>query len=95
MDPIAETSLIVRNESIPTGEIDGELVALDLERGDCFGMDRIGTRIWQLAAAPVRVAEVIDRLAEEHEVGRAICSDDVLPFLAELADAGLVRVLEE
>ena len=94
MASIDESSLIVRNDSIPTGEIDGELVALDLERGDCFGMDRIGTLIWAMAAEPVRAAAIVDRLASEHDVDRDQCRDDVLPFLADLADAGLMRVLE-
>jgi len=86
--------MIVRNDQIPTGEIDGELVALDLERGDCFGMDRVGTLIWAMAAKPVHIAEIVDRLTADHEVDRATCRDDVLPFIGELAEAGLVRVLE-
>lgn len=93
-DSITEASLIVRNDSIPTGEIDGEMVALDLDRGTCFGMDRIGTLIWALAATPVRVEALIDRLAADHEVDRATCAADVLPFLADLNDAGLVRVID-
>ena len=93
-DRITEASLIVRNEAIPTGEIDGEMVALDLDRGTCFGLDPIGTLIWALAASPVRVGALIDRLAADHEVDRATCRDDVLPFLADLIDAGLVRVID-
>ncbi|MEO6247746.1 MAG: PqqD family protein [Sphingomicrobium sp.] len=95
MTLITEASLIVRNDKIPTGEIDGELVALDLERGDCFGMDRVGTLIWAMSAAPVQVATIIDRLTEDHEVDRQTCRDDVLPFIGELAEAGLVRLVEE
>lgn len=91
---ITEASLIVRNDAIPTGEIDGEMVALDLARGDCFGLDRIGTLIWALAAEPVRVAAIVDRLAADHDVDRATCRDDVLPFLNELRGAGLVRVID-
>ena len=86
-------SRIVRNAGIPTGAIDGETVALDLDRGECFGMDKIGSIIWEMAADPVRVADVVDRLARSHVVGRKQCLADVLPFLEELASAGLVRVL--
>lgn len=93
MTKITEADTIVRNDRIPTGEIDGELVALDLERGDCFGMDRVGTLIWAMTAEPVGVAAIIDRLVMEHEVERDTCRNDVLPFIGELAEAGLVRVL--
>jgi hypothetical protein len=94
MTNISESSTIVRNDRIPTGEIDGELVALDLDRGDCFGMDRIGTLIWAMSAEPVGVAQIIDRLAQDHEVDRDTCRNDVLPFIADLADSGLVHVME-
>jgi hypothetical protein len=95
MSNIDENSRIVRNDSIPTGVIDGEMVALDLDKGDCFGMDRIGTRIWELAEAPKPVSAIIDQLASEHEVDRATCSTDVIAFVADLARSGLVRVLDE
>lgn len=94
MTDLTEASMIVRNDQIPTGEIDGELVALDLDRGDCFGMDRVGTLIWQMAAEPVPVAAIVDRLTQDHDIDRETCRNDVLPFIGELADAGLVRVLE-
>ena len=95
MDRIDEHSRIVRNDSIPTGVIDGELVALDLEKGDCFGMDQIGTRIWSLAATPGPISAIVDQLAQEHDVDRSTCSADVIAFVADLARSGLVRVLEE
>ena len=95
MSIIGEQDRLVRNQTIPTGVIDGEMVALDLDRGECFGMDRVGTLIWEMSAEPIRVATMIDRLAAEHGVDRATCAADVLPFLADLAEAGLVRVLEE
>ncbi len=95
MGNIDENSRIVRNESIPTGVIDGEMVALDLQKGDCFGMDKIGTRIWVLIESPTPVSTIIDQLASEHEVDRATCSTDVIAFVADLARSGLVRVLDE
>lgn len=95
MSNINENSRIVRNDSIPTGVIDGEMVALDLAKGDCFGMDPIGTRIWALAATPGPLSTIVDQLVSEHDVDRATCSADVIAFVADLARSGLVRVLEE
>jgi hypothetical protein len=90
---INEQSWILRNAEIPTGPIDDEMVALDLDRGECFGMDGIGALIWQMAADPIRVCELIDRFACTHAVARDECLADVLTFLEELRGAGLVRVL--
>ena len=88
---IDESTRVVRNESVPTGEIDGELVALDIEKGDCFGMDRVGAAIWKIAESPLSVGEIADLLVESHDVDRSRCLDDILPFVGELVEAGLLR----
>lgn len=88
---IQESTRVVRNETVPTGEIDGELVALDVEKGDCFGMDRVGARIWKIAESPRTVGEIADELVETHEVERERCLADILPFVGELVEAGLLR----
>ena len=88
---ISESTRVVRNEAMPTGEIDGELVALDVEKGDCFGMDRVGATIWKIADSPRSVGEIADRLVESHDVERSQCLADILPFVGELVEAGLLR----
>ena len=86
-----ESTRIVRNEELPTGEVDGELVALDLERGDCFGLDRVGAAIWGIAAEPRSVGEIADALVETHDVERGQCVADLLPFIDDMIEAGLLR----
>jgi hypothetical protein len=90
---INEQSLILRNANVPTGEIDGEMVALDLDKGECFGIGKIGTVIWDMAEHPARVDEIIDRLVALYDVERGQCLADALSFLKEMNGAGLVRVL--
>jgi hypothetical protein len=88
-------SLILRNAQMPTGEIDGEMVALDLEQGECFGIGKIGTLIWEMAEEPARVHDIVGRLVGRFEVEPNECLTDVLTFLNEMKDAGLVQVLPE
>ncbi len=88
---IDEKLRVVRNHSIPTGDVDGELVALDIEKGSCFGMDRVGSAIWELAASPVTLGEITDALTAKHEVERHQCLADVAPFVDELLAEGLLR----
>jgi hypothetical protein len=35
-----------RSTSAATAEIDGQLVALDINKGVCYGLNEVGTRIW-------------------------------------------------
>ena len=87
----SESTRVVRNGDIPTGEIDGEILALDIEAGSCFSMDAIGAEIWRIAQQPVSVAEIADRFIQTHEVERTECLRDVLPFIDEMLSAGLLR----
>lgn len=89
--PVDETLRVVRNDTVPTGEVDGELVALDLERGSCFGMDRVGSAIWDIAAQPVTVGEIADQLTATHDVTRDQCVSDIAPFIDDLLAEGLLR----
>jgi hypothetical protein len=89
--PISESTTVVRNSSLPTGEIDGELVALDLERGECFGIDEVGAVIWGLAEKPISVGEIADRLIELHDVDRSRCLADISPFIEDLLASGLLK----
>jgi len=88
---VDENMRVVRNEAIPTGEVDGEMVALDLEKGSCFGMDRVGSAIWEIAARPVTIGEIADALAASHDVSRAQCLSDIAPFIDDLVAEGLLR----
>ena len=95
MQQIDESTRVVRNDNLPTGEVDGELVALDLDKGQCFGMDQVGSAIWSIAAQPVTVGTIVDELTATHDVERGQCAADVLPFVRELIDQGLLNRLPE
>lgn len=71
-------------------DIDGELVALDVTKGVCYGLNRMGTRIWQLVETPRSARQVADILLSEFEVAPEVCVDETLNLLRELKAAGLV-----
>ncbi len=76
-------------------QIDGEVVALDVEKGVCYGLDRIGARIWAMIAEPRTVASLCLELTRSYEVDLATCRNDVAALLADLAAEGLVRLMPE
>ena len=42
---LAGDALVSRNQGLLTAEVDGELMAMSVDRGMCYGLNRIGTRI--------------------------------------------------
>ena len=83
--------LLVQTRTMPTGEIDDELMALDSKAGDVLGLDVIGTQLWRLAAEPVALAAMVDWATEHYEVPRDEAEADIRAFVADLLEAGLLE----
>jgi hypothetical protein len=79
------------NESVVSATLDGEAVLLNVETGIYFGLDEVGTRIWELLTQGAGEGEILGQLLQEYDVEEAQVSADVSGFLARLAEAGLVR----
>ena len=82
------------SEDIVVREIDGELVLLDLASGQYFGLDPVGTRVWQLLAENPSLGDAFDRLLDEFDVDAATLQQDLLTLVDALAANGLVAPRE-
>lgn len=73
-------------------EVGGEAVLLSLASERYFGLDPVGTRIWQLLALDSSLQSAFDALCGEYQVAPERLQADLLALVAELAEAGLVAV---
>lgn len=69
-----------------------ELVVLQLKRGVYFGLDAIGTRIWELLREDRSLREVLAALVAEYEVEEAQGAEDVLDLVQQLREQGLIEL---
>jgi Coenzyme PQQ synthesis protein D (PqqD) len=83
------------SEDVLFQEVSGETVLLDLDSEQYFGLDAVGTRIWTLLNEGADPAAMVDTLLEEYEVERDTLAADVDELLARLAEAGLIRWVDE
>jgi hypothetical protein len=72
-------------------EVGGETVLLDLASEQYFGLDEVGTRIWQLLNEGLGPGDMVDTLLDEYEVERERLEADVRELLGSLLDAGLIE----
>ena len=70
----------------------GEVVILHLEDGVYYGLNEVGTRVWQLLEQPRRVEQIVDAIVSEFEVERDRCATDITELLQSLAERGLVTL---
>lgn len=72
----------------------GEAVMLELSRGVYFGLNEVGTRVWELVQEPRDVASIRDAVCEEYEVAPDRCLIDVEGLLERMRGEGLVEVVD-
>jgi hypothetical protein len=73
-------------------ELDGEAVILHLDSGMYFGLDPVGTRLWQLIAQHGHLHPVFEAAIEEFAVDPAVLERDLLDLVAALSEKGLVTL---
>jgi len=74
--------------------LDGEAVLLDLESGEYFGLNDVGTRFWELVSAGKTFGETRDLLLHEFEVARETLENDLEQLVAALLRRKLVTVAD-
>lgn len=79
-------------ETVFAQEVDGEMVLLDMESENYFGLDEVGTSIWQAMQEKETLKEVFDILLEQYDVEAEVLEKDLSDFVAKLVESGLVKV---
>ncbi len=77
-----------------SSNLDGETVMMSVENGKYYGLDDIGSRIWELIEQPIKVSDLINTLLKRFDVDREACERDVLIFINELNEDRILQVRE-
>lgn len=87
-----EDLIVTRKAELLETEVDGELVALHVDNGTCYGFNGTATRVWALIEEPKRFSELKAALLAEFDVDPSTCEAQLNELLAELAADGLVDI---
>ena len=85
-----ETQKITISEEALSQEVNGETVILDLKSESYFGLDEVGTRVWQLLQEHGDVQKVFDAMLEEFDVDADTLASDVKNLIDDLTEKGLI-----
>jgi hypothetical protein len=80
------------SDEVLSQEVNGETVLLDLEGESYFGLNEVGTRIWQLLQSKPTVVETLNTLSDEYDVDQEQLESDVDELLLKLSDAALISL---
>ena len=87
------TAEVKISDEVLVRHLQGETVLLDLKSQHYFGLDEVGTRLWQLLAEHGETRAVVDAMVAEFDVERARVEGDLADFLSRLEAAELVTVV--
>lgn len=84
--------LIARNDDLLTTQVDGELLAMSIEQGACYGLNPVGTEIWNLLETPHTVDTLCEALLDRFEVTEETCRAEVADFLTRMQDEKMITI---
>lgn len=85
---VAATERYAVHPSVICRELGGETVPLNLVCGIYYGLDAVGTRVWQLLIEGRTIAGVCEAMLEEYDVAPDVLNDDVVRLVGELRERG-------
>ena len=86
-----KNTVIYRNPTAISSDLDGESVILDMESGKYHSLDTTGTRVWELLEGKISFNDIVLKLMSEYSVEGQQCTTDVKEFINQLIDLGLVE----
>ncbi len=81
---------IIPAPDVHVREFDGELVLLDLKRGEYFSLNEIGLHMWNSIGAGTSLAEVAKEIAISYEIEEVQALSDLIDLRDKLLRAHLV-----
>jgi hypothetical protein len=88
------TSTVVVAPEHLSARLGSETVVLGIEKGVYFGLDEIAASVWDRIQTPAAIVDLRDSIVSEYEVDPSTCERDLVAFLSDLADQGMILVLD-
>ena len=72
--------------------LDRDTVILHLGSGTYYGLNAVGSTIWNFIQEARTIAKIRERLLQQYETDAGECERDLLNLLDDLSKAGLVEI---
>lgn len=77
-------------------EIDDEVVVLDLEGNQYFGLNEVGWLIWRaIDERQASIDEIVDEIVDRFDVSDNTARGDAEAFIGQLLESELARPIED
>ncbi len=84
---------LINKEVVCTRE-NGEAILLNMGNGKFYGLDNLGTEIWELIKKEKSYDYIVEKLYNEYKVSKEQLENDIKIFINNLTRFGLVKTNE-
>jgi Coenzyme PQQ synthesis protein D (PqqD) len=85
-------TVLNRNDDILYASVGSEeAVMMSVTAGRYYGLNAVASRLWELLETPKTIAQLCAQICEEFEVDAQTCEAEVLKFVQDLIDNGVVH----
>jgi len=92
MTELSKSSKIVVSKDVVSCDLGGETAMLDMKEGVYYGLNEMGTIIWELIQQPITIQTIINTIMGEYEVDEETCFSDLVELIDQMSKNGLVEV---
>lgn len=85
-------SNVMLNDRMVSALIDGEMVMMDMDSGSYFGLNSVGTYIWELLKEKRKIEEIADAVVRTFDVEKETSDKELVEFLEKLLEENLLIV---
>lgn len=89
---IDDSKMVSRSPNMIAADVADEAVILDIQSGYFFQLNRTAAGIWALLESPISTGALCAKMADAYSVDPAICRGDVIGFIADMRDRGLIAI---
>ena len=80
-----------RNNDAAFRVIDGEAIVVLPAKSEVKVLSEVGSKIWQLMDGTATVAEICEKICKEYDVSAEVALSDLMDFMKELGDQGMLE----
>ena len=85
--------LYKRSSEALFAQVADDFVALHVERGHSYGMEKVTAAVWRLLEQPTDVESICTELIGQYEVDEETCRREVGQLMRQLEEQGLVEAV--
>jgi hypothetical protein len=87
-------SRYIQNKKIIHSKVGEEFVMMDIDSGFYFGLNSVGSVIWNHLEQARTLNDLVIQLITEYNVDKQVCERETKGFLNQLLEKNLIKVVE-